>query len=183
VPIYDESLRAIIGYRHESTGGVYKLYDLNGALVGMEEVGLETPLFDPLDAIFFVGGIFRAIGKGILIGAVRTAPKVAVLTGVKLSARMLAVTVVGAMRSTFKGLSVQALKFTETTSARMLAKGRYVPLHILHLGIKYGKRVADPQKVKGAFLYTSQLFRNGKQYTLEIVVRESDWTVLHFLYK
>jgi hypothetical protein len=65
----------------------------------------------------------------------------------------------------------------------MLAKGRYVPLHILHLGIKYGKRVADPQKVKGAFIYTSQLLRNGKQYTLEIVVRESDWTVLHFLYK
>ena len=87
------------------------------------------------------------------------------------------------MRTVFKGLSVRALKFTATTAAHMATKGRYVPVHILHLAIKYGKRSADPQKIKGAFLYTTKMLRNGKEYVLEVVVRESDWTILHFLYK
>ena len=65
----------------------------------------------------------------------------------------------------------------------MAVKGRHVPLHILHLALKYGQRRVDPQGVKGAFLYTAKMFRNGKQYTLEVVVRERDWTILHFLYK
>jgi len=91
--------------------------------------------------------------------------------------------VVGLMRVAFKGLSIKSLRFTATTAARMTAKGRHVPLHILHLAIKYGKRGADPEGVRGAFLYTARMLRNGKPYKLEVVVRESDWTILHFLYK
>jgi hypothetical protein len=45
------------------------------------------------------------------------------------------------------------------------------------------KRVPDPQGVKGAFQYTVKMLRNGAEYTLEIVVREADWTILHFLYR
>lgn len=183
VPVFDDDLGAVIGYRYESTTGVYKLYDLGGKVVGMEEKGLETPLFDPLDLIFLAGGIFRAIGKGVIYGTVRTAPKIAALAGTRLSARALAASVFGAMRSVFKGLSIRTLKFTATTVGRMETKGRHVPLHILHLAVKYGKRVADPQGAKGAFLYTTKMFRNGTEYTLEVVVRESDWTILHFLYK
>lgn len=183
VPIFDDELYAVIGYRHECTTGVYRLYNLEGKIVGMEENGLETPLIDPLDLIFFAGGIFRAIGKGIVTGTIRTAPKVAALTATRISARVLAISVLGAMRTAFKGLSVRSLKFTATTAARMATKGRYVPTHILHLAIKYGKRAADPQGAKGAFLYTTKIFRNGTEYTLEVVVRESDWTILHFLYK
>lgn len=183
VPVFDDQLCAVIGYRHECTTGVYRLYSLEGKNVGMEEKGLETSLIDPLDLIFFAGGIFRAIGKGVVTGAVRTAPKVAALTATRISARVLALSVLGAMRAAFKGLSIRSLKFTATTVARMATKGRYVPTHILHLAIKYGKRVADPQGVKGAFLYTTKMYRNGIEYTLEVLVRESDWTILHFLYK
>jgi hypothetical protein len=65
----------------------------------------------------------------------------------------------------------------------MATSGRYVPIHILHLAIKYGKRAVDPKGVQGAFLYTIKMLKNGTEYTLEVVVREADWTILHFLYK
>ncbi len=183
VPIFDDDFSAVVGYRHESVIGVYKIYDLEGKIIGIEEKGLETPLFDPIDLLFFGGGIVRAIGKGILKGTVRAAPKVAALTATKLSTRTLTASIVGVLRTTFKGLSARSLKFTAVTAKRMEIQGRHVPLHILHLALKYGKRVADPQGIKGAFLYTVKMFRNGKEYTLEVVVRESDWTILHFLYK
>lgn len=183
IPVYDEELGAVVGYRHEEMAGIYRLYDVGGNLVGVQEKGLDQPLLDPLDLFFFAGGILRAIGKGVLTGITRTAPKVAALAARGISSGVLMSTVVGAMRAAFKGLSVGALKFTATTGERMAVRGRYVPLHILHLAIKYGKRTADPQGVTGAFLYTTKLFRNGKEYALEVVVRESDWTILHFLYK
>jgi hypothetical protein len=37
--------------------------------------------------------------------------------------------------------------------------------------------------VQGAFLYTIKMLKNGKEYAVEIVVREKDWTILHFLFK
>ncbi len=183
VPIFDDDLHAVVGYRLESTAGVYKIYDLEGELIGMEEKGLETPLIDPIDLLFFFGGIFRALGKGAVRAAASAGTKAVATGAARLSARALVATVVGALRAAFKRLSIRSLKFTATTAARMGVKGRQVPLHILHLAIKYGKRVADPQGVKGAFLYTIKMFKNGKEYVLEVVVRESDWTILHFLYK
>jgi hypothetical protein len=61
--------------------------------------------------------------------------------------------------------------------------GRYVPVHILRLTLKYGKRVADPAGHTGVFQYTYPITRNGTPCKLEVVVRESDYTVLHFAYK
>ena len=163
VPVFDESLKAVVGYRHEITTGVYRLYDLNGALVGMEEKGLESPTVDPIDLIFFFGGVFRAFGKGVIRGVIRKTPRIAATTAGRLSARLLLAAVAGAMRTAFKGLFVRELKFTATTAARMTAKGRYVPLHILHLAIKFGERAPDPQGVKGAFVYTIKMLRNGEE--------------------
>jgi len=183
VPVYDDVLNAVVGYRHESTGGVYRLLDLDGNIVGIEEKGLETPLIDPIDLLFFMGGIFRGIGKGAVTGVARTASKAVATGAARVTTKRLVAVVVSSMRTVFKRLSVQSLKFTETTAARMATRGRYVPVHILHLALKYGKRVADPQGVKGAFLYTINLLKNGEEYALEIVVREKDWTILHFLYK
>ena len=183
VPIYDEDLHAIVGYRFESATGVYKLFDLDGNVVGMEEKGLETPLIDPIDLIFFFGGVFRALGKGAVRAAASAGTKAVAAGAARLTTRTMLAAVVGAMRTVFKGLSVRSLKFTSTTAARMATSGRYVPIHILHLAIKYGKRAADPQGAKGAFLYTIKMFKNGKEYILEVVVREKDWTILHFLYK
>lgn len=154
VPVFDESLKAIVGYRHRVATGVYHIYDLNGALVGMEEKGLESPAIDPIDLIFLFGGVFRSLGKGVIKGAIRRTPRVAATTASRLSARLLLAAAAGAMRKAFKELMVRDLKFTATTAARMMAKGRYVPVHILQLAIKYGMRAPDPQGVKGAFVYT-----------------------------
>ncbi|WP_175719773.1 hypothetical protein [Burkholderia anthina] len=72
----------------------------------------------------------------------------------------------------------------------MANPGRFVPVHILHLALKYGRRMPDPQSVAGVFRYEIQMSRFVKRgatfirerKTLEIVVRESDWTILHFMY-
>ncbi len=180
VPIFDDMLNAVVGYCHQSAAGIYRLYSLDGDVVGMEEDGLETPLVDPLDLIFFAGGIVRITGKGVLSLFSKTSAKLMASGATKLLAKHLAGAIVGAMRSAFRGLSVNTLKFTATTATRMAASGRHVPIHILHLALKYGKRVPDPQ---GAFLYTISILKNGKKYALDIVVREKDWTILHFLYK
>ena len=183
MPIYDDDLKAVVGYRYESATGVYRLLDLDGNVVGMEEKGLETDPIDAIDLLFFIGGLFRAIGKGAVTGVARTASRVAATSAARLTTKSLAAAVVGGMRTAFEGLSARSLKFTTMTAARMAAQGRYVPIHVLHLALKYGKRAADPQGAKGAFLYTIKMLKNGKEYVLDVVVRESDWTILHFLYK
>ena len=37
--------------------------------------------------------------------------------------------------------------------------------------------------MKGVFLFAAKMLKNEKEYLIEVVVRESDWTILHFLYK
>jgi hypothetical protein len=65
VPVYDDQLHAVVGYRHETTTGVFRLYDLEGNYLGMEEVGIESPLLDPIDLIVLFGGLLRGVGKCI----------------------------------------------------------------------------------------------------------------------
>jgi hypothetical protein len=179
VPVYDERQHAVVGYRHETTTGVFRLYDLDGNYLGMEEVGLDRPLLDPIDLIVLFGGLLRGVGKGIGSIAARATSRGSVVVG----GRTLSAAVTGAMRTAFGRLSSKNLQFTATTAARMATPGRHVPVHILQLAIKYGRRAPDPQRVQGAFLYTIKMLKNGKQYALEIVVREKDWTILHFLFK
>lgn len=179
VPVYDEQEHAVVGYRYEATTGVFRLYDLEGNYIGMEELGLESPLLDPIDLIVLFGGLLRAVGKGVGSVAARAVGRGSIVIG----GRTLSAAVMGVMRTAFKRLSLQSLKFTAKTAERMATRGRYVPVHILQLGIKYGRRSPDPQMAKGAFLYTIKMLKNGKEYVLEIVVREKDWTILHFLYK
>jgi hypothetical protein len=93
--------------------------------------------------------------------------------------RTLSAAVTGAMRTAFRRLSLKSLKFTETTAARMATRGRHVPVHIR------SSRVGETRTRRGykAFPYTVKMLKNGKEYALEIVVREKDWTILHFLFK
>ncbi|WP_232452191.1 hypothetical protein [Burkholderia ubonensis] len=58
-PLFDSGLDAIIGYRTES-GGVTYVYDLDGECVSVTERPLETPLIDPVDAIFLIGSVWRS---------------------------------------------------------------------------------------------------------------------------
>ncbi|MEQ1907741.1 MAG: hypothetical protein ABMA15_02915 [Vicinamibacterales bacterium] len=178
-PVYDEASHAVVGYVYESQG-YFEYYDLDGNRVATDEIGLEQPLLDPIDLLFIGGGLVRGISKGIVRGGATVAAR----TGARMTLRALTTAVITAMRASFKSLiSTRTLRFTATTAARMASKERHVPVHILQLAIKFGKREADPKKIAGLFRYTIRMFRNGRPYTLEIVVREKDWTVMHFLYK
>jgi hypothetical protein len=75
------------------------------------------------------------------------------------------------------------LRFTGTTAAHMAETGRYVPRHILADAILTGKRMPDPQGAPGAVKIVQDVVINQKNRVLEIIYRESDSTILHFLYK
>jgi len=178
-PIYDQSSRAVIGYVY-SSAGYFEYYDLFGSRVATDEIGLDQPLFDPIDLLFIGGAIVRGVGKAAAKAGVRAVAS----AGTRLTIRALTTAVIELMRASLRRVvSGQALKFTATTAARMASKDRHVPVHILQLAIRFGKREADPQKIAGLFRYTIKMFRNGTEYTLEVVVRESDRTIMHFLYK
>lgn len=75
------------------------------------------------------------------------------------------------------------LRFTATTAQHMTEAGRFVPRHTLADAILYGRRMADPEGAKGAIKIVQEIWVNKKPYTLEIIYREADNTILHFLYK
>ena len=77
----------------------------------------------------------------------------------------------------------EELKFTETIGAHMEEAGRYFPRHLLAEAIEHGERMPDPEGVEGTIKIEQQVFVNGKEKTLEIIYRESDQTILHFMYK
>lgn len=72
---------------------------------------------------------------------------------------------------------------TGTTAARYALASRFVPLYTLANAILYGTRMADPQGAPGAVKIVQEIFVNGKKYNLEIIYREADKMILHFLYK
>jgi len=176
VPIFDDDQHVIIGFR-QGSGGVYRIYDIYGNMVGMEEVGLETPLFDPIDLVLIVYGLVEAFGKS----GIQFARSVTV-AGMRGSVAAIGRTTVIALRATLRQLLLGELKFTAKTAIRMMEAGRHVPIQILRLAIRFGKRVPDPQGAIGAFEYTIPMFRNNIQYTLKVVLREADSTILHFHY-
>jgi hypothetical protein len=178
VPLYDDEERAVIGYRWESVRGVYRIYDLNGEMVGMTEDGLETPLLDPIDLIFLAGGLVRALGRA----SAGVAARATVVGGMRALIRTLGAPLIATLRASLRQLVAGEIKFTATTAAHMAEKGRYVPVHILRLAIRHGTRVADTRGAAGAFQYTTQMFKNGVPYTLKVVLREADNTILHFHY-
>ncbi|MDC0749638.1 hypothetical protein [Polyangium mundeleinium] len=65
----------------------------------------------------------------------------------------------------------------------MAEAGRHVPRHTLAEAIQHGTRMPDPQGAPGAIKILQQITVNGKSRTLEIIYREADNTILHFLYK
>lgn len=192
-PIFDDQeTSVIVGFRY-SSGGYYEIYDLEGNMVESGEPGLESPLIDPIDLL--AGGItglgrgllrggVRALGRGVASGVGRGGGTALVRTGLVVTIRALSARAITAIRGTYRAIRFRGvLNFTGTTAARMADPARRVPHHILKLAIRFGTRSPDPQGVVGAFRYTIPMIRNGRQYTLEVVIRESDRTVLHFLYR
>lgn len=181
-PVLDEKSGMCIGYTVAQAPGLWQIYDAQGHFVRLEEAPLETPLIDPTDIALIAFGVFRILrtGRTLFEAGTRTA----------VAARLSESTILF-LRARFKlGLSARSLKMTETAAKHMYEPGRYVPLHIQEKAIRYGKRTADPRKVNGLFRYEIEMYKlyrkkattEYKKYTLEVVVRESDWTITHFMY-
>lgn len=192
VPILDnESTGVIIGFRYSSSG-YWEVYDLHGNLVDVGESPLETPLIDPIDIVAggivglgrgILGGGLRGAARGIAGGAGRGAGSGLGRAGLAVAIRALSQRAATALRATYRVLRFRGnLSFTATTAARMADPARRVPHHILKLAIRHGSRSPDPQGAAGAFQYLIPMFRNGRGYTLKVVLREADQTVLHFHY-
>ena len=177
-PVFDEDIGAVIGYRQELYG-VFKTFDLNGDLVDIQELPLERPLLDPIDLITIGGLVAVSVRKALQAGGVFFSASAAGRKAIEL----LSQTTLQSLRAVFRNTATGTLKFTTTTATRMGDKSRSVPVHILKMAIRYGRRVVDPQGVRGASMYRIPMLRNGRRFTLEVVVRDRDRTVLHFLYK
>ena len=178
VPVFDEDIGAVVGYRQERFG-VFKTFDLNGDLVDIQELPLEKPLLDPIDLITIGGIVAVSVRKALQAGGILFSAGTAGRKAIEL----LSQSTVQSLRAVLRRAATGTLKFTATTAARMGDKNRYVPVHILKMAIRYGRRVPDPQGVRGASMYRIPMLRNGRRFTLEVVIRDRDRTVLHFLYK
>ena len=154
-PIFDETIGACIGYSWEGTKGVWHIYDAHGQRVGIEESPLERSTFGPEDFILIGALGFKILRSGwsAATGLVKKSPDL-----VKIGA-ITTKSVVATLRSRILAPSAKQIKFTEKTAMHMANPGRFVPVHILHLAIKFGKRLPDPQGVIGAFRYEIPMFR------------------------
>ncbi len=68
----------------------------------------------------------------------------------------------------------------------MLQSARYVPITLMQYVLRWGQRSPDPQHVTNAFRITTDMFKNGKLFKLEVVAVETSkgvYKILHFLYK
>ncbi len=178
VPLFDEDIGAVVGYREEHEG-IFKTFDINGIVVDIQELPLEKPLLDPIDLITIGGIVAVSVRKALQAGGILFSTSAAGRKAIEL----LSQSTVQSLRAVFRRTATGTLKFTATTAARMGDKNRFVPVHILKMAIRYGRRVADPQGIRGASMYTIPMLRNGRRFTLEVVIRVRDRTVLHFVYK
>ncbi|CNB85697.1 hypothetical protein [Yersinia pseudotuberculosis] len=185
-PIVDDESGMCIGYSVIQAPGLWRIYDIDGILVRLEEAPLESPLLDPTDLVLIGLGVFRILRTGVTL--LEAGTKTA--ASVKLSQ-----SVTQLLRSRFKlGLSVHNLKMTETSARHMLNSGRYVPIQLMEKAIRYGTRAADPKKISGQFIYRTDIYKLVKRrvgneikyvyekFRLHVVVREKDWTIMHFHY-
>lgn len=123
------------------------------------------PVADPR----FIAGFYGASGLGGLVVAGATA-------GVGAEAITL-----GLARLALLGPLAGRLNFTDTVLKHMSNPGRMVPVQTLAEAI--GTRMPDPRSTAGAVKIVQRVFVNGKPRTLEIIYREADNTILHFLYQ
>ena len=64
----------------------------------------------------------------------------------------------------------------------MNEKARQVPVQVLIEAIKNGVASPDPQGTD-AIMYTIEMIKKGKTYTLEVLYSAATNTIWHFLYK
>ena len=80
------------------------------------------------------------------------------------------------------GAGLPALQFSKTVLTRTDPNpDRFVPLRILQWAVQTGVRL--PDRISGAFQYYCPMWKNGRLFTLKVVVREADQMVLHYHYE
>lgn len=190
-PIIDEDTGMCIGYIGPSRGGVYDIYDIDGKFVTLHELPLESPLIDPFDIVFLGLFIFKSVKYGDNIIKIITKNGTTKSISVKIGDH-----IISSLKGRLKiGLSPKKIKFTTATAVHMREPGRYIPVYILEKAIRYGKRSKDIEGKSGMILKKYDIkikrsrydkYRNSyenKEYNLEVIVDESNWTITHFLYK
>lgn len=63
----------------------------------------------------------------------------------------------------------------------MANPGRAVPVQILEQAIKGSKGVADPRGSR-ALMHTTEMWKNGKAYNLEVLYDKATNSIWHFKY-
>ncbi len=76
----------------------------------------------------------------------------------------------------------QGVNFAAKALQHMNEKARQVPVQVLIEAIKYGTKSPDPQG-SSAMMYTIEMVKNGKTYTIEVLYNAVTNTIWHFLYK
>lgn len=201
LPIFDEEIGNVVGFRwvdptvdeELAEYAPYKIYDLEGRVIE------EQTIFDPpLQPSYLIEDLILLFsGAGAALRILRGGGGLAVRVAGRQLARGAAYGVSAAVisRSALTGLRMawrvmttrQVFKFTETAARHMGEPGRQAPVQILQLAVRYGRKTPDPQGVSGLFMYTIpiRVVRNGRssEKVLEVLMRDKDFTIFHFLYK
>ena len=75
----------------------------------------------------------------------------------------------------------ELFNFARAAGIHMTEPGRVVPVQILEQAIKGSKGVVDPRGSR-ALMHTTEMWRNGKVYNLEVLYDESTNSIWHFKY-
>ncbi len=202
VPVFDEEENAVIGFHWIDPGvpkenkrwAPYITYDIEGNEVSRWDI-YDPPIQTvyPLENVilFFVGGTsIRAIfsgGRSVIVGGgTRIARSIVIGVG----SGLITQSAVTALKVSFRVLTTREIfKFTATTLRYMGEPGRYVPTQILYLAFRYGRKTPDPKGIAGLFRYeipiktVTSATGQVRTRTLEVVIRDRDMAIMHFLYK
>ena len=174
--------------RIDSTGQVFMLVTgVIGAVVGgiggaiYSQVKYGEVHWQNIAAGAAIGGAVGLTGgaaTGVAFAGSAAASTGAVLTGISATATSISAAAGGIV---YKSLE-EGVNFTQTTIKHMEDPNRFVPVQTLIQAIKNGVPQADPQGTN-AIMYTIEMFRNGKAYTLEVLYDWASNTIYHFMYK
>nr|WP_199156977.1 hypothetical protein [Pedobacter sp. ASV2] len=80
-----------------------------------------------------------------------------------------------------KGGSKELFNFSTKAAEYMANSGRAVPIQTLEQAIKSTKGVLDPRGSR-ALMHTTEMFKNGKAYNLEVLYDKATNSIWHFKY-
>jgi len=75
----------------------------------------------------------------------------------------------------------ELFNFSSAAAERMANPARQVPIEILEIAIKYGKKVSDPRGSR-ATMYNIGMWKNNTLYNLEVLYDEITNSIWHFQY-